>query len=376
MQSEKMSAVGQLIAGVAHELNNPLTAILGYAQLLESEGLNERAQDYVGKMFKQAQRTHRVVQNLLSFARQRKPERSEVDIRKVLVETLTLRDYDLKINKIVVEKDLGAEAALVVADPHQLEQVFLNIINNAVDAVLETGRAGKLKIRVHCDKGAVCAQFADDGPGIKDPKRIFDPFYTTKNVGKGTGLGLSICYGIVKEHGGDITAHNAAEGGAVIEVRLPMAVAPGVVMEAAPVAPPKREGAIQGRVLLVEEEEAVLEFERDVLAGAGANVVTASRSEDVKTRLLSEPFDAVIMSGKIPGDWNAKEAYQWLKQNCPEMEKHLLFTFSHGVEQSDVRAFLQENNVPYLVKPFEVAELISQARRLLQRAQAAAAGAS
>ncbi len=377
LQSEKMSAVGQLIAGVAHELNNPLTAILGYAQLLESEGLNERAQDYVGKMFKQAQRTHRVVQNLLSFARQRKPERSEVDIRKVLEETLTLRDYDLKINKIVVEKDLGAEAALVVADPHQLEQVFLNIINNAVDAVLETGRSGKLKIRVYCEKGAVCTQFADDGPGIKDPKRIFDPFYTTKNVGKGTGLGLSICYGIVKEHGGDITAHNAAEGGAVIEVRLPMAVAPGVLVEAGPVALPKREGAIQGRVLLVEEEEAVLEFERDVLIGAGANVVTAIRSEDVKTRLLSEPFDALIMSGKMPGDWNVKEACLWLKQNCPEMERHVLFTFSHGVEQgSDERAFLQENHVPYLVKPFEVAELISRARRLLQKAQAAATGAS
>ncbi len=375
LQSEKMSAVGQLIAGVAHELNNPLTAILGYAQLLESEGLNERAQDYVGKMFKQAQRTHRVVQNLLSFARQRKPERSEVDIRKVLEETLALRDYDLKINKIVVEKDLGAEAALVVADPHQLEQVFLNIINNAVDAVLEAKRSGKLKIRVYCEKGAVCAQFADDGPGIKDPKRIFDPFYTTKSVGKGTGLGLSICYGIVKEHGGDITAHNAAEGGAVIEVRLPMAAAPGVVVEAAPV-PAKREGAIQGRVLLVEEEEAVLEFERDVLAGAGANVVTANKSEDVKTRLLSEPFDALIMSGKMPADWNAKEAYLWLKQNCPEMEKHVLFTFSHGVEQGDARAFLQENNIPYLVKPFEVAELISRARRLLQKAQAAAAGAN
>jgi two-component system NtrC family sensor kinase len=376
LQSEKMSAVGQLIAGVAHELNNPLTAILGYAQLLESEGLNERAQDYVGKMFKQAQRTHRVVQNLLSFARQRKPERSEVDIRKVLEETLALRDYDLKVNKIVVEKELGAEAALVVADPHQLEQVFLNIINNAVDAVLETGRPGKLKIRVYCEKSDVCAQFADDGPGIKDPKRIFDPFYTTKNVGKGTGLGLSICYGIVKEHGGDITAHNGSEGGAVIEVRLPMAVAPGAVVETVPVAPPKRQGAIQGRVLLVEEEEAVLEFEHDVLAGAGANVVTASRSEDVKARLLSEPFDAVIMSGKMPADWNAKEAYLWLKQNCSNMEKHVLFTFSNGVEQGDERAFLHENNVPYLVKPFEVAELISHARRLLQKAQAAAASAS
>ncbi|MGC2271875.1 MAG: ATP-binding protein, partial [Candidatus Sulfotelmatobacter sp.] len=332
LQSEKMSAVGQLIAGVAHELNNPLTAILGYAQLLESEGLNERAQDYVGKMFKQAQRTHRVVQNLLSFARQRKPERAEVDVRKVLEETLTLRDFDLKVNNIVVEKDLGADPALVVADPHQIEQVFLNIINNAVDAVLETGRSGKLKIRVYCASGDVCAQFADDGPGIKDPKRIFDPFYTTKNVGKGTGLGLSICYGIVKEHGGDITAHNASEGGAVIEVRLPMAMAAGAVVEAAPVAPPKREGAIQGRVLLVEEEEAVLEFERDVLTGAGANVVTATRSEDVKTRLLSEPFDALIMNGKMPADWNAKEACLWLQQNCSNMEKHVIFTFSNGVE--------------------------------------------
>ncbi len=374
LQSEKMSAVGQLIAGVAHELNNPLTAILGYAQLLESEGLSERAQDYVGKVFKQAQRTHRVVQNLLSFARQRKPERSEVDIRKVLEETLALRDYDLKVNNIAVEKDLGTVAAMVVADSHQIEQVFLNIINNAVDAVLETGRSGKLKIRVYCHQGDVCAQFTDDGPGIKDPKRIFDPFYTTKNVGKGTGLGLSICYGIVKEHGGDITAHNASEGGAVIEVRLPMAVA-DAAEEAASTAPPRREGAIQGRVLLVEEEEAVLEFERDVLTGAGANVVTATKSEDVKTRLLSEPFDAVIMNGKMPADWNAKEAYLWLKQHCSHMENHMLFTFSNGVEQGDERGFLQENNVPYLVKPFEVADLIAQARRLLQKAHAATASA-
>ena len=374
LQSEKMSAVGQLIAGVAHELNNPLTAILGYAQLLESEGLNDRAHDYVGKLFKQAQRTHRVVQNLLSFARQRKPERSEVDIRKILDETLTLRDYDLKVNNIGVEKDLPADPALVVADPHQIEQVFLNIINNAVDAVLETGRAGKLRIRVYCENGHVCTQFADDGPGLKDPKRIFDPFYTTKSVGKGTGLGLSICYGIVKEHGGDITAHNGTEGGAVIEVRLPLAAQEKGAPEAAPVVPARREGALQGRVLLVEEE-AVLEFERDVLAGAGASVVTATKSEEVKTRLLSEHFDAVIINGNMPADWNAKDAHTWLRQNCPGMEHHVLFTFSNGVDQSDGRAFLQENNLPYLVKPFEVADLIAQARRLLQKAQAAAASA-
>jgi len=374
LQSEKMSAVGQLIAGVAHELNNPLTAILGYAQLLESEGLNQRAQDYIGKLFKQAQRTHRVVQNLLSFARQRKPEREDVDIRKVLDETLTLRDYDLKTNNIRVQLETPQEPMAVVADPHQIEQVFLNIINNAVDAILETGRNGKLQIRVYVQDGQVCTQFTDDGPGIKDPKRIFDPFYTTKSVGKGTGLGLSICYGIVKEHGGDITANNAPEGGAVIEVRLPAAVVAKAEPEPVKVAARTHEGAVHGRFLLVEEEEAVLEFERDVLAGAGATVVTAKTSEDVKSGLLSESFEAVIMAGKMPGDWNAKESYTWIKQNCPGMVGHVLFTFSNGVEQSDGRSFLQENSVPSLVKPFEVAELISQARKLLQKTQAASAG--
>src|SRR2546421_2435877 len=254
LQSEKMSAVGQLIAGVAHELNNPLTAILGYAQLLEGEGLEERASDFVRKLFKQAQRTHRVVQNLLSFARQRKPQRDEVDIRKVLDETLALRDYDLKINNIKVEKDTPAETAPVVADPHQIEQVFLNIINNSVDAILETGRPGKLKIRVSCENGHVCTQFADDGPGLKDPKRIFDPFYTTKSVGKGTGLGLSICYGIVKEHGGEISAHNHPHGGAQVQLRLPVAVGERPLTEGERIVA-RRESRLQGRVLVVDDEE-------------------------------------------------------------------------------------------------------------------------
>jgi PAS domain S-box-containing protein len=375
LQSEKMSAVGQLIAGVAHELNNPLTAILGYAQLLESEGLNERATDYVGKLFKQAQRTHRVVQNLLSFARQRKPQRDEVDIRRVIEETLALRDYDLKINNIRIERDFPSESAIAVADPHQLEQVFLNIINNAIDAILETGRAGKLRLAITCQDGQVCTQFSDDGPGLKDPKRIFDPFYTTKSVGKGTGLGLSICYGIVKEHGGDITASNNAEGGAKIEVRLPAMAGAAVHATPPTLAPRQHEGALSGRVLLVEEEEAVLEFERDVLSGAGATVVTAKSGEDARTRLLSEPFDAIIMNGKMPGQWSAREAYPWLKEHCSELERHVLFTFSNGVDPTDGRAYLQENSVPYLVKPFEVADLISHARKLMQKAMAAGAGA-
>jgi PAS domain S-box-containing protein len=370
LQSEKMSAVGQLIAGVAHELNNPLTAILGYAQLLESEGLNDRATDFVRKLFKQAQRTHRVVQNLLSFARQRKPQKADVDIRKIVDETLALRDYDLKVNNIVLERETMVDAPSVTADPHQLEQVFLNIINNAVDAILEGGKGGKLKVRIHSADGQVRVEFLDSGVGIKDPNRIFDPFYTTKSVGKGTGLGLSICYGIIKEHGGDITAHNRAEGGACVEVKLP---ASGHVIEAEPVTVvSRREMAIEGRVLLLEDEEAVLEFERDVLVGAGAQVVALMSVDEAKSRLRAETFDAVIMNGRMPGGWSAQDAHRWIGVACPGLEKKLLFTFSN-VAEADVKNYLQSNGVPSLVKPFEVVDLISQARRLLQKTQAAIA---
>jgi two-component system NtrC family sensor kinase len=370
LQSEKMSAVGQLIAGVAHELNNPLTAILGYAQLLESEGLSDRAADFVRKLFKQAQRTHRVVQNLLSFARQRTPQKQEVDIRKIVDETLALRDYDLKVNNIVLERETMVDASSVTADPHQLEQVFLNIINNAVDAILEGGKGGKIKVRIHSADGQVRVEFLDSGVGIKDPNRIFDPFYTTKSVGKGTGLGLSICYGIIKEHGGDITAHNRPEGGAVVEVRLP---ASGHVIETEPViAATRRELAIEGRVLLLEDEEAVLEFERDVLVGAGAQVVALMNVEEAKNRLRAESFDAVIMNGKMPGGWTAPDAHRWVAVACPGLEKKMLFTFS-SIADTETRNYLQGNGISSLVKPFEVVDLISQARRLLQRTQAAVA---
>jgi len=370
LQSEKMSAVGQLISGVAHELNNPLTAILGYAQLLESEGLDDRAADFVRKLFKQAQRTHRVVQNLLSFARQRKPQKEQVDIRKVLDETLVLREYDLKVNNIKLEREIGDSLPVVTADPHQLEQVFLNIINNAVDAMLESGKRGSLKVCVYEKDGHLHAEFHDSGPGIKEPHRIFEPFYTTKSVGKGTGLGLSICYGIIQEHGGQILARNREEGGAIIEIRLPSAATTAV---AEPVeAAPRRESAIEGRVLLVENEEAVLEFERDVLAGAGAEVVTAMNADELKARARNQSFDAIIMDGKMAGNGNLREEYSWITENCNGLEKHLLVTFSTNAEP-EIRDFLHENSVPYLVKPFEVADLISHVRRLLQKAQAASA---
>jgi PAS domain S-box-containing protein len=370
LQSEKMSAVGQLISGVAHELNNPLTAILGYAQLLEGEGLNIRAQDFVSKLFKQAQRTHRVVQNLLSFARQRKPQKSEVDIRRVLDEALALRDYDFKVNNIRVEREIDDVLPGVIADPHQVEQVFLNVINNALDAMLETENKGILKVRAFASDGQVWAEFHDSGPGIQDPKRIFDPFYTTKAVGKGTGLGLSICYGIVKEHGGEISASNGADGGAVIQLRLP-AVGRIAPIETPVSAPVRHEGALQGRLLLVEDEEAILEFASAVLAGAGAQVTASSSVEDAKSRLEKESFDGVIMSGRMPGGMTVAGMHAWLAQTRPELEHKILFTFAH-ITDEETRSFLEKNNIPSLIKPFEIADLIVHTRSLLRKAQAAA----
>src|SRR5580698_1558922 len=363
LQSEKMSAVGQLISGVAHELNNPLTAILGYAQLLEGAGLDTRSADYVRKLFKQAQRTHRVVQNLLSFARQRKPQKQEVDLRKVLEESLTLREYDLRVNNVSLERDIPDDVPSVVADPHQLEQVFLNIVNNALDAMVEGNGSGVLKVRVFRKDAYVCVEFDDSGPGIKDPSRIFDPFYTTKSVGKGTGLGLSICYGIVKEHGGEIVARNREEGGATIEVRLLASEKPALP-EAVPST--RRESVLAGRVLLVEDEEAVLEFERDVLVGAGAEVVTSMSIEDTQERLRNGSFDVIVMNGRMPGGHSAIEMYEWIAKNCPGLEKGLLLTFSTVTDQQ-TRSFIQKKNVSSLAKPCEVADLISQVRALSQR---------
>ncbi len=379
LQSEKMSAIGQLIAGVAHELNNPLTAILGYAQLLESEKLESKAKEYVSKIFKQGQRTHRVVQNLLSFARQRKPEKQQFDVVKVLEEALLLRDYDIKVGNIKLEREIEPDVPAVFGDPHQLEQVFLNIINNGIDAMAEEDREEEdqkkehgFVVRVFSREDNVIIEFQDSGPGIKEPSRIFEPFYTTKSVGKGTGLGLSICYGIMKEHGGEIAARNVESGGALIEIKLPSAGRPAVAAPAKTDAP-KREFALKGRILLVEDEESVLEFERDVLAGAGAQVTTATTLEKMKSALSEETFDACILNGKMPGAGTVEETQRWIVEGWPSLSGHFLLTFA-SLAEPEVRKFLEQNQIPFLVKPFEIGDLIARARKLLAKTKGAKAG--
>ncbi len=225
MHAEKMAAVGQLVSGVAHEVNNPLTAILGFADLLmENHEVPESARKDLRVILQEAQRTKQIVQNLLSFARQMPPQRKPVQLNLILRRTLQLRAYDFHSRGVEVIELFDPDLPFVVGDAHQLQQVFLNIVNNAYDAVREAARPAQIEITTIRQGSMAEISFRDNGPGISFPDRIFDPFFTTKEIGKGTGLGLSICYGIVREHGGEIFCHNNEDGeGATFVVRFPAA---------------------------------------------------------------------------------------------------------------------------------------------------------
>ena len=223
--SEKMATIGRLVSGVAHEVNNPLAAILGFTDLLlENPEVPGSAREDLQIILQETQRTKDIVQDLLSFARQRPVQRELVQVNSVLRQTIKLRSYDFASHGVEVVEDFEEALASALGDSQQLQQVFLNILNNAYDAVQEAGQRGRIKIHTRRQAEMIEVAISDNGTGIVDPQRIFDPFYTTKQVGKGTGLGLSICYGIVRAHGGEIQCwNNEAGAGSTFVVRIPVA---------------------------------------------------------------------------------------------------------------------------------------------------------
>jgi PAS domain S-box-containing protein len=223
--SEKMATIGRLVSGVAHEVNNPLAAILGFTDLLlENPEVPEAAREDLKIILHETQRTKDIVQDLLSFARQRPVQRELVQVNTVLRQTIKLRSYDFASHGVEVLEEFEPVLAPALGDSQQLQQVFLNILNNAYDAVQEAGQRGRIKIHTRRQSEMIEVAISDNGTGISDPQRIFDPFYTTKQAGKGTGLGLSICYGIVRAHGGEIQCWNNEDGpGSTFVVRLPVA---------------------------------------------------------------------------------------------------------------------------------------------------------
>ena len=232
--SEKMATIGRLVSGVAHEVNNPLAAILGFTDLLiENPEVPSSAREDLEIILRETQRTKDIVQDLLSFARQRPVQRELVQVNQVLRQTIKLRSYDFASHGVDVKEEFEESLTPAVGDSQQLQQVFLNILNNAYDAVQEAGRRGQIRILTRRSGDSIEVAISDNGLGLADTQHIFDPFYTTKQPGKGTGLGLSICYGIVRAHGGEIQCWNNETGGSTFVVRIPVATEAGLAAAAA-----------------------------------------------------------------------------------------------------------------------------------------------
>ena len=278
-QSEKMSSLGQMISGVAHELNNPLASIIGYAQLVAATAKDERLAPRLETMRREAERCRRIVENLLSFARRRDPESKPLSLNQSVLNTCSLLDYQLRVDDVTLETELSPDLTTILGDAHQLEQVLVNLLTNAHHAIRQTGRAGRVWIRtLPHPRGGALLEIVDDGPGIPEAirTRIFDPFFTTKEPGQGTGLGLSLAYGIVTAHGGTIETEARPEGGTVFRLAFPLAgAAPVERRPAAAASRPVR----PGRILVVDDEEPLARMICDALSTDGHLAEWASNGQ-------------------------------------------------------------------------------------------------
>jgi signal transduction histidine kinase/CheY-like chemotaxis protein len=382
LQTEKMAALGQLVSGIAHELNNPLTAIMGYAQLLLGKGLPSGQHPDAERVFQEAERARRIVKNLLYFARENRVERTRVSLNEIIERTLALRSYELRVEDIAVECDLAPHLPATLADPYQLQQVILNLLVNAEQAVLEGRGRGHVWIRTrHLIKGIakktrdrIILEVADDGPGIPPEiaSRVFDPFFTSKPSGVGTGLGLSIVYGIVHQHGGEVAFDNRPGGGARFFVDLPVveaSVEPRTAVESASPAPnaaDEHNSIAPARILAVEDEPTVAQLIVDVLREQGHQVDAVLDGQDALRRLTRAQYDLIICDLRMP-HFDGQAVYQSLLRTGSPLLKRILF-ITGDVIAPQTREFLEPNHLPYLAKPFLVEELQMAVNRLLDPA--------
>ena len=363
IQSEKLSAIGQLIAGVAHELNNPLASVLGFADYLgEAAALPETMHEPLRVIQQEANRAATIVRNLLSFARRQEQDRRRLDIGPVLQRTVQLLNNQLMGLK--VEPLLVIEPKLpdVEGSPNQLQQVFLNIINNGAQAIASTGRGGTVVVRARPWLDGVAVDVIDDGPGIPEEiqERIFEAFFTTKQEGEGTGLGLSICQGIIREHGGRITLKSQPGYGATFTIELPPAQAPEPARQTATAGT----GA-SGRVLVVDDEPHILYYMRATLESWGHTVETAIDGQDALAKVRASSYDVIITDVRMP-NLGGRELFERLRLELPALAERVVFATGDTV-RDDTMAFLEHSGRPFLHKPFKLAELRSTLSAALER---------
>ena len=354
IQSEKMSAIGQLIAGIAHDLNNPLASVVGFADFLaESGDVPPALAEPLRVIRQEAERAATIVKNLLSFARRQEGERLPQSIQPMLESVLALLKNELMALKVDVTLAVEPGIPDIEMNPNQIKQVFVNLLNNAAQAISSTGRPGRIAITAKRWLDGVAVTVADDGPGIPEEllPRVFEPFFTTKTEGEGTGLGLSICQGIVKEHGGRITLESSPGAGAIFTVELLGGSRPLPPTQPAPHAG----GGAALRVLVVDDEPHILHYMRATLESWGHSVEVASDGTEAVERALVTPFDVIICDLRMPR-LGGREMYNNLARQHPEIAKRVIFATGDTV-RGDTLQFLETLGRPFLHKPFTLAEL-------------------
>jgi len=364
LQAEKMAALGQTISGVAHELNNPLATILSWAERLSERTLEPSVRRGIETILSESERAARIVRSLLTFARKRQTTRVMVDVNQVVRETLALRAYEQRVTNIAVIVALATGLPQVFADGQQVQQVLLNLIINAEQAMLSANGRGVLVVRTWHDphQESVLLEINDDGPGIPDDvqPKIFDPFFTTKEVGQGTGLGLTVAYAIVQEHGGRIRLESHPSAGASFYVELPITGSklPPVPIVGTGKAPA---GAIAGASILVVDDEAALAAAvTDALRDAGYVVERAADGEEALARVRAQQFDLVICDLKMPR-LDGQSFYRTLDETSPGLAHRVIFV-TGDVAGTDAETFLKESGCRFLAKPFRLGDLLQAVR--------------
>ncbi len=390
LQTEKLAALGQMVTSVAHELSNPLTSVLGYAQRLLLRGDVSGHAEEARHIFQEAERANTILRQLLMTARESPPERAMVVLNEVVSRTMDLQRFSLAAEKIQVELDLDPHLPLVRGNAGQLQQVLMNLMGNARQAVEPQGRGGTIQVstRRSGERHAVL-EVRDSGPGIPDNilARIFDPFFTTKPAGTGTGLGLSIVLGIVREHGGQVKVACPPSGGAIFTLEFPAVVAdqphapapsaigPGslgfswelqsLAFPATPGA--SRRAAASGRVLVVEDEPTVARLIGDVLEDQGFRVDLLLDGREALKRAATEDYDLVICDMKMPG-LDGQNFYMTLGLTGNPLQERFLFV-TGDVVAAHTQEFLVRNRLPHVAKPFRVEELTEKVRQVLAGAE-------
>jgi signal transduction histidine kinase/ActR/RegA family two-component response regulator len=366
---EKMAAIGRLVSGVAHELNNPLAGILGYAQLVSRSELDPATRRMTDVILSQAERAGKIVQNFLSLAAKTEPKRIGFDLNDTIRSVVQLREYQENVDNIVVTTELGDNLPCAWGDPNQLEQVFLNLVVNAEDAISDVRRRpGTIHIKTSVEGESLQVIVTDNGGGIhaRDMARIFDPFFTTKEKHRGTGLGLSICAEIVKDHGGELYAWSTYGTGSTFTLELP--VRREIVREEVQPARSSQNLCLRGKnVLVIDDEVHITELIFDVLARQGAHIDLANSGVEALDQIKKNDYDVIICDQRMPGV-SGQRLYRLVESLNRELRHRFLFV-TGDVVNAQTKRFFAQAGVQYIRKPFRIHELLDAVESLLSRKQ-------